>query len=192
VHVHAVCIKVCFSLSQVWCELAWGPRIAGLQRMWWLFFGATLSPVWRSLQQYLEEGSYHGELVTKISSIFTCQYIMANRLCSWSELQQGSSIYFVCSLMHLARRAGRVSVPWGVSQNRTLSSSPLRQKKNLFAVGWRSWVPAHDDVHLISGNGPTEQNDGHGHQDQKTRVRVLNLVFHHPTFLTALRVSWCC
>jgi len=117
----------------------------------------------------------------------------------WSDLVPSVKVAATVSgrgilpcLMHLARRAGRVSVPWGVSQNRTLSSSPLRQKKNLFAVGWRSWVPAHDDVHLISGNGPTEQNDGHGHQDQKTRVRVLNLVFHHPTFLTALRVSWCC
>lgn len=69
--------------------------------------------------------------------------------------------------MHLARHAGRVSVPWGVSQNQTSSSSRLQQKKNLCVVGWRSWVPAHDDVHFISGNGPTEQTDGHGHQDQQ-------------------------
>lgn len=75
---------------------------------------------------------------------------------------------FACSLMHLVRHAGKVSVPWGVSQNQASSLSPLRQKKNLVcALGWRSWVPAHDDAHLISGNGPTEQTDGHGQQDQQ-------------------------
>jgi len=79
-----------------------------------------------------------------------------------------SLVYFACSLMHLARHAGKVSVHWGVSQNQASSSSPLRQKKNLVcAVGWRSWVPAHDDARLISGNGPTEQTDGHGQQDQQ-------------------------
>jgi hypothetical protein len=45
----------------------------------------------------------------------------------------------------------------------------LRKKKNIFEIGWRSWVKDNEDVKIISGNGKNEKNDGKGKREKKIK-----------------------